>query len=179
MTNYYPRCIDWKVAPSATVKECKSYNKKNAMFHNLWWKNLGYRIRELICYCFLTNLGIKFIFHILNYHIKMYHWYNKEILFQFIPIWLVKETKLFELVTGTESNPWLSGNMLLNINTCLNWWLILSANLRVVVLNLLELTQFARTNQSIIIYFVRSSRWRHQEDSFSNEATWYHSTMLL
>ena len=33
-------------------------------------KNPGYRIIELICYCFLTNLGIQFIVHKLNYPIK-------------------------------------------------------------------------------------------------------------
>ena len=29
-------------------------------------KNPGYRIIELICYCFLTNLGILFLVHKLN-----------------------------------------------------------------------------------------------------------------
>ena len=33
-------------------------------------KNPGYRIIELICYCFLTNLGIYFLVHKLNYLIK-------------------------------------------------------------------------------------------------------------
>ena len=33
-------------------------------------KNPGYRIIELICYCFLTNLGILFLVHKLNYPIK-------------------------------------------------------------------------------------------------------------
>ena len=33
-------------------------------------KNPGYRIIKLICYCFLTNLGIKFRVHKLNYLIK-------------------------------------------------------------------------------------------------------------
>ena len=32
--------------------------------------NSGYRIIELICYCFLTNLGIKFLVHKFNYLIK-------------------------------------------------------------------------------------------------------------
>ena len=58
----------------------------------------------------------------------------------------MKETKLFELVTGTEMKPWLSRNMLPNINTCENGWSNFSANLKVV---LLELTQFPSPNLSI------------------------------
>ena len=33
-------------------------------------KNPGFRFIELICYCFLTNLGIKFLVHKLNYLTK-------------------------------------------------------------------------------------------------------------
>ena len=33
-------------------------------------KNHGYRIIKLICYCFLTNLGIYFLIHKLNHLIK-------------------------------------------------------------------------------------------------------------
>ena len=33
-------------------------------------KNPAYRIIELICYCFLTNLRIEFLVHKLNYLIK-------------------------------------------------------------------------------------------------------------
>ena len=62
--------------------------------------------------------------------------------------------KLFELVTGTEMKPWLSRNMLPNINTCENGWLNFSANLRVVSLKLLELTQFAWQNLSIYLNFL-------------------------
>ena len=63
------------------------------------------------------------------------------------------ETKLVELVTGTEMKPWLSRNMLPNINTCENGWSNFSANLRVLSLNLLELTQFAWPNLSIYFNF--------------------------
>ena len=62
----------------------------------------------------------------------------------------MKETKLFELVTGTEMKPWLSLN---NINTCENGWSNFSANLRVLSLKFLELTQFAWPNQSIYFNF--------------------------
>ena len=65
----------------------------------------------------------------------------------------MKETKLFELVTGTEMKPWLSRNMLPNINTCENGGLNFSVNLRVVSLKLLELTQFAWPNLSIYFNF--------------------------
>ena len=68
----------------------------------------------------------------------------------------MKETKLFKIVTGTEMKPWLSRNMLPNINTCENGWSNFSANLRVVSLvslKLLELTQFAWPNQSIYFNF--------------------------
>ena len=75
----------------------------------------------------------------------------------FVPIYpnliIVEETKLFELVTGTEMKPWLSRNILPNINTCENGRSNFSANLRVVSLNLLELTQFAWPNLSIYFNF--------------------------
>ena len=66
----------------------------------------------------------------------------------------MKETKLFELVTGTEMKPWLSRNMFPNINTCENGWSNFSANLRVVSLKVLELTQFAWQNLSIYFNFL-------------------------
>ena len=66
----------------------------------------------------------------------------------------MKETKLFELMTGTETKPWLSRNMSPNINTCENGLSNFSANLRVVSLNLLELTQFAWPNLSIYFNFL-------------------------
>ena len=66
----------------------------------------------------------------------------------------MKETKLFELVTGTEMKPWLSRNMSPNINTCENGWSNFSANLRVMSLNLLELTQFAWQNRSFYFNFL-------------------------
>ena len=54
----YCRCIEWKVAPSAVENGGKSYNKIIQYFTICDEKNPGYRIIELICYCFLTNLGI-------------------------------------------------------------------------------------------------------------------------
>ena len=66
----------------------------------------------------------------------------------------MKETKLFELVTGTETKPWLSRNMLPNINTCENGWLNFSANRRVVSLKSLELIQFAWPTLSIYFKFL-------------------------
>ena len=66
----------------------------------------------------------------------------------------MKETKLFELVTCTEMIPWLALNMLPNVNTCENGWLNFSANLRVLWLKLLELTQFACPNLSIYLNFL-------------------------
>ena len=62
------------------------------------------------------------------------------------------ETKLFELVTGNEMKPWLSRNLLPNINTCKNGRSTFWANLR--VLKLLELTQFAWPNLSIYFNFL-------------------------
>ena len=59
---------------------------------------------------------------------------------------------MFELVTGTATT--LSGNMLPNINTCENGCSNFSANLRVVTIKLIELTQFASPNQSIYFNFV-------------------------
>ena len=66
----------------------------------------------------------------------------------------MKDTKLFELVTGTETKPWLSRNMLPNINTCGNGWSNFSVNLKVVSLKLLELTQFAWPTLSIYFNFL-------------------------
>ena len=39
-----------------------------------------------------------------------------------------RETKLFEIVTGIATKPWLSRNMLPNIKTCENGWSNLSEN---------------------------------------------------
>ena len=66
----------------------------------------------------------------------------------------MKDTKLFDLVTGTEMKPRLSRNMLPNINTCENGWSNFLANLRVASLKLLELIQFARPNLSIYFNFL-------------------------
>ena len=68
----------------------------------------------------------------------------------------MKAKKLFELVTGNEMKPWLSRNKLPNINTCENGWSNFSANLKVVSLKLLELTQFAWPNLSIYFNFLCS-----------------------
>ena len=57
-TRILARCIEEKVAPSAVGNGGKSYNKKMQYFTICEEKNLGYRIIKLICYYFLTNLGI-------------------------------------------------------------------------------------------------------------------------
>ena len=57
------------MAPSAVENGGKSY-KKNQYFTICDEKNPGDRTIELICYCFLTNLGISFLVHKLNYIIK-------------------------------------------------------------------------------------------------------------
>ena len=56
--------------PSAVENGGKSYYKKMQYFTICEEKNPGYRIIELICYCFLTNVGIEFHVHKLNYIIK-------------------------------------------------------------------------------------------------------------
>ena len=66
-----------------------------------------------------------------------------------------KETKLLDLVTGTATKPWLSGNMLPNWNTCEYRWSNFLENLRIVSLKLLELTQFPSKILSIDFYCVR------------------------
>ena len=43
---------------------------------------------------------------------------NLRYMFQFIPIKLWKGDEIVLLVIGTATKPWLSGNMLLNIKTC-------------------------------------------------------------
>ena len=93
----------------------------------------------------------------------------------------MKKTKLFELVTGTEMKPWLSQNMLPNINTCENGWSNFSANLRIVSLKLLELTQFTWPNLSINFHFL----WAVPRDDviestrFLMRAPVNHSTMIV
>ena len=66
----------------------------------------------------------------------------------------MKETKLFQLVTGIEMKPWLARNMLPDVNTWENGWSNSSANLRVVSWKLLEITQFAWPNLSIYFNFL-------------------------
>ena len=48
-----PMCRDWKVGASKKRRQILLYNiiLKNAIFHNLCWKNPGYQMIELICYC--------------------------------------------------------------------------------------------------------------------------------
>ena len=65
----------------------------------------------------------------------------------------MKETKLFELVTGTEMKPWLSRNMLPNINTRENFIFEFLTKISE-SLKLLELTQFAWPNLSIYLNFI-------------------------
>ena len=66
----------------------------------------------------------------------------------------MKETKLFEHATGTETKLWLSWNMLPNINTCENGWSNFLANLIVLSLKLLEITHFAWPNLSVYFNFL-------------------------
>ena len=67
---------------------------------------------------------------------------------------LWRETKLFYCVTGAATKQWLSGNMLLNINTCKNRWSNLSENLRIVASILIELSRFSSPNLSVYFNFV-------------------------
>ena len=53
-----------------------------------------------------------------------------------------------------QTKPWLSGNMLLNINAHKNGGSIFFANLRVVEIKSFELTQFESSNLSIYCKFV-------------------------
>ena len=85
----------------------------------------------------------------------------------------MNETKLFVLVTGTEMEPWLSRNMLPNVNTCENGWSNFSAKSESCVIKIAELS--IRITKSInLLQFLMccSSRWRHREYS-SYEATCY------
>ena len=118
------------MAPSAVGNGGKSYNLKNAIFHNLWRKK-SWRP---------------------NHRINLLLFLNKSR--NLIPCsLLVKETNLFELVTDTEMKSWLSRNMLPNINTCENGWSNFSANLWIVSFKLRELTQFAWPNPPIYFNF--------------------------
>ena len=86
------------------------------------------------------------------------------------------ETKLLELVTGTEMKPWLSRNMLPNINTCENGWSNFSANHRVLSLKLLELTQFPCPNyQFTLISYVPSLAMRSSRVLVFWDEDTYHS----
>ena len=61
---------------------------------------------------------------------------------------------MFNLVTGTATEPCLSGNMLPNIKIYENGWLNFSINLRIVALKLLALTQFFSPYLSIYSYLL-------------------------
>ena len=79
------------------------------------------------------------------------------------------ETKYFELVTVTESNPSTWANRLPNINKCENGWSNFSASFSVVTLKLTELIRFALPNQwfSSISFVPLLAKGRHHELSFS------------
>ena len=72
--------------------------------------------------------------------------------FNLSPSYQWRETKLFDLMTGTATKPWLSGNMLPNINTCDIGWSNFS---EIVTLKLLQVTQFGSQNLSIYFNFVQ------------------------
>ena len=62
---------------------------------------------------------------------------------------------MFDLMTGTATKPWLLGNMSQNINTYENWWSNFSENMRIVALELPELTRIDhQINQITLILYV-------------------------
>ena len=67
----------------------------------------------------------------------------------------LEHVSLIKLVTGMTTKPWLSGNMLPNINTCENLWSNFSENRIVVEIKLLELTLFASPYLTIYFYFIQ------------------------
>ena len=60
----------------------------------------------------------------------------------------LEHVSLIQLVTKIAMKLSLSRNMLSNIQICKNGWLNFSENLRILVLNLLEFTQFLSPNLS-------------------------------
>ena len=69
----------------------------------------------------------------------------------------------------------ISRNMLPNINTCENGWPNFSANLRLVVSKLLELTQFAWPNQSIYFNFLCVPR----DDVIDSTRFWWGHLLII
>ena len=99
-------------------------------------KNIGYGIIELISYCFIINL--KFSFNELNAIVKYVSLTPYK---NFVPIYSYLSIEGRRIVRACDHV-----NLLPNINTCENEWSYFSANMRVVALKLLELTQFASPN---------------------------------
>ena len=99
-------------------------------------KNPGYRIIKLICYCFLPQ----YLIHKLNYLIKNVSLIQYK---DFVPIcpYLISEGDKIVRACDRHRNKTVTLT-LPNINTCENGWSNFSANLRVLSLKLLELTQF-------------------------------------
>ena len=72
-------------------------------------------------------------------------------------IYLISEGRRYCSTLWTaKQRPWLSGNILPNINTCENGSSNFSKNLKIMVLKLLGLTEFSSRNPSIYFNFVRS-----------------------
>ena len=65
-----------------------------------------------------------------------------------------RKTKLLDIVSGTATKPWLSGNILPNVKTCENGWSDFSKNFIIVVLKLLPLNRSLSPNQSIYSYLI-------------------------
>ena len=58
------------------------------------------------------------------------------------PFVIIEERRnRIDLVTGTPTKPYLSGNMLPNINTCENGWSNFSENLRIARVNSIRITK--------------------------------------
>ena len=136
--------------------------------------NPDYRIIELIYYMFLHKsrnfinlLWIKWPYTACTFDTMQKFCSN----FSLSNYW--KETKLFDLVTGTATKRRLSGNMLPNINTCENGCTNFSASLRLVTTKLIDLTQFVNpielTQAEMKLYSLRS--WKFYSNDIGEVLT--------
>ena len=131
------RCIDFSInglSPENRLRSQRTPKPYKIKVNNRKLIDLVIRIvliRAILMLRF-SNLMKKSIYHFRMFlYLKNISWESRYVgykpdhryMFQFIPIevsW--RETKLFDLVTGTVMKPWPAGNMLPNIKICENGW---------------------------------------------------------
>ena len=106
-------------------------------------ENPGYRIIELICYCFLSNPGIEYLVHKLNYPIKNVSLMQCKDFVSMYPYLISKGDEIVRACDRHRNETVTLTKHVTKYKYMRKWMVEFLSNLRVVSLKLFELTQFA------------------------------------